>query len=52
MALSFLLIPLFAVLCLSQTPPVWPPQFEIAFDEHTTTGKTTGKIIYDAKNNR
>jgi hypothetical protein len=37
---------------LALSPPVWPDQFEIKFDEQTLTGKTSGKIIYDAKNNR
>ena len=39
-------------LAIGETPPVWPEQFEIAFNEKTSTGKTDGKIIYDAKNNR
>lgn len=33
-------------------PPVWPDVFEIKFEEQTLSGKTSGKIIYDAKNNR
>lgn len=52
MAHSLLLIFLIVGAAITQSPPVWPDQFEIAFEEQTTTGKTTGKIIYDAKNNR
>ena len=39
-------------LTLTQKPPVWPSQFEITFAESTLTGKTTGSIYYDAKNNQ
>lgn len=50
--LIFLVI---VALAVSQTPPVWPNQFEIAFNESTkevAEHKTKGKIIYDFTNNR
>lgn len=39
----------------SQSPPVWPNQFTLGFDETAkliTTGTTKGTIYYDALNNR
>lgn len=39
-----------AALVFSQTPPVWPNQFEIAFNETTkevSSFKTKGAIYYD-----
>ena len=49
--LSFLLI----LTCFSQTPPVFPDQYEMAFNETASIGplkgNTTGKIYVDSKNN-
>lgn len=50
MLLKFTGILVLLALAYTQTPPVWPNQFEINFDETTkevSTFKTKGKIIYD-----
>jgi len=50
MLINLLAVLVLVVLVGSQTPPVWPNQFEITFDETTkeiTTSKTKGVIYYD-----
>ena len=42
--------------CFSQTPPVFPDQYEMSFNESASIGplkgNTTGKMYVDAKNNK
>lgn len=50
-----LLILAFAVLAATQTPPVFPEQYQVDFDETAkflSSGTTKGTIYYDSKNNR
>jgi hypothetical protein len=52
MLLKFIGVLVLIALVCCQTPPVWPNQFEITFDETTkvvTTSKTKGAIYYDWK---
>lgn len=53
--MKYLIFLAFAVIALTQSPPVLPPQFTLAFNETAkllTTGTTKGTIYYDAPNNR
>jgi hypothetical protein len=53
--IKILLVLAFCGLALSQTPPVFPDQYQIDFDETAkflTTGTTKGTIYFDSKNNR
>jgi hypothetical protein len=56
MKVTICLISLFIIVAQTQTPPVFPPQYELAFNEKATigptSGTTTGKIYLDATNNR
>ena len=51
----FLLILALSTLAISQSPPVFPEQYRVDFDESAkfiTSGNTTGTIYFDSKNNR
>lgn len=55
--LKFILVcALLASIALTQTPPIFPEQYELAFSEKASIGpiggNTTGKIFYDATHNR
>lgn len=47
---------LLVCLALSQTPPIFPNEYELAFSEKASigpiSGNTTGKIYLDATNNK
>lgn len=47
---------LFAGAIMALDPPLYPPQFEVKFNETASigpiSGNTTGTIYYDATNNR
>ncbi len=53
---KFVLLALIATLALTQKPPIFPNQYELAFNEKASigpiSGTTTGKIYLDATNNR
>jgi hypothetical protein len=50
-----LLVLALAYAALTQTPPVFPEQYQVDFNETAkiiTTGTTKGTIYFDSKNNR
>ena len=50
-----LLILALAALAATQTPPVFPEQYQVDFDETAkflSSGTTKGTIYFDSKNNR
>ena len=53
---SYLIVLFLVVATYQQTPPVFPNQYELAFNESASigplSGNTTGKIYVDADNNR
>jgi hypothetical protein len=52
---AILLLLLNIAIIYTQNPPVWPSQFQMDFNETASlvaTGKTTGTIYFDFKNNR
>lgn len=53
--MKILFVLLCFVLALSQTPPTFPPQYTLYFDETAkliTTGTTKGVIYFDAPSGR
>lgn len=52
---SYILAYILVLTCLCQKPPVFPDQYELAFNESASIGplkgNTTGKMYVDAKNN-
>jgi hypothetical protein len=55
MTLNLIFVTILVTICMCQTPPVWPNQFEIEFNETTkelATSTTKGKIYFDSINQK
>lgn len=53
---SYIILILISICACQQKPPVFPSQYELAFNESASigplSGNTTGKMYVDADNNR
>lgn len=56
MKVCIVIISILKICFFQPTPPIFPDQYEMGFNETASigalTGNTTGKIYLDAKNNR